>query len=416
MSRSEYPRRVVVTGMSAATALGFDLDEFWSRILAGESGISKVPFVDEDSPLPTKYAGVIDDEKLAAELQGLGINEQDRSDQLALIAATKALRHAGIPIEEAEPLDCDVIFGSGHGNVIFQDTAMEKFIAGGWKKVRPTTVLRVMFNRPANLISIRHRLTGTSFSVSAACATGSIAFGNAFNQIRFGMADRALAVCADAGLDLPCFTAWNRLGVLTKHPDPHTACRPFDRDRSGLVIGEGAAGFMLESLETAQQRGATIIAEIAGYGTSSDATHIVVPDADGQAVALKKALDSAQIEPADIGYVNAHGTATQLADIAEAASLQAALGEHGRKVPVSNTKAQLGHLMGATAGVEMVVTLLAVQRGEIPPCRNLDNPDPECPLNFVRDQPLKADIEYAVKNSFAFGGTNSVVVLKRFEL
>lgn len=415
MSHSDIPRRVVVTGMNVVTALGFDLEEFWNNILAGNSGITNVPFVPEDSPLPTKYAGVIDDAKLAAALQEHTINEPDRSDQLALLTATKTLQHAGFPVDGSAPIECDVIFGSGHGNLIFHDQAMEAFVKGGWRKLRPTTVVRAMFNRPANLISIRHKLTGTSFTVSAACATGSIAVGNAFNQVRFGLADRALAVCADAGLDPMSFSAWNRLGVLTKHPDPKTACRPFDSDRNGLVMGEGAAGFMLESLETARERGANILAEIAGYGTSSDASHIVVPNADGQVVALKKAMDSAQIEPSEIDYVNAHGTATKLADIAEAESLQAGLGAHGRKVPVSNTKAQLGHLMGATAGVELVVTLQAIQRGEIPPCRNLENPDPACPLNFVRDEPLKKEIKFAVKNSFAFGGTNSVVVLKKFE-
>lgn len=415
MSKSDLPRRVVVTGMNVVTALGFDLGEFWTNIISGESGISRVPFLPDDSPLPTQYAGCLDDTKLAAAVRGQQIEEPDRSDQLALLAATKTLQHAGYPVVDASPMECDVIFGSGHGNLIFHDSAMEAFVKGGWRKLRPTTVVRGMFNRPANLISIRHQLTGTSFTVSAACATGSIAFGNAFNQVRFGLADRALAVCADAGLDPMSFSAWNRLGVLTKHPDPRSACRPFDVDRSGLVMGEGAAGFMLESLETAQARGANVLAEIAGYGTSSDASHIVVPNAAGQVVALKKAMVSAGMEPSQIDYVNAHGTATKLADIAEAQSLLTGLGGHGLSVPVSNTKAQLGHLMGATAGVELAVTLLAMQHGEIPPCRNLENPDPECPLNFVRNEPLKKPINVAMKNSFAFGGTNSVVVLKKFE-
>lgn len=415
MSHSELPRRVVVTGMNIVTALGFDLDEFWNNILAGKSGISRVPFVPDDSPLPTKYAGCLDDDKLAVELEKLQIAEKDRADQIALLAATNALIDAGYPIDSPTPTECDVIFGSGHGNLIFHDQAMEAFLSGGWRKLRPTTVVRGMFNRPANLISIRHKLTGTSFSVSAACATGSIAFGSAFNQIRFGLADRALAVCADAGLDPMSFSAWNRLGVLAKHPDPAKACRPFDSERTGLVMGEGAAAFLLESLDSASDRGANILAEVAGYGTSSDATHIVVPNPAGQVVALKKAMESAGIQPSEIDYVNAHGTATRPADVAECESLQTGLGACGRTVPVSNTKAQLGHLMGATAGVELAVTLLAMQNGVIPPCRNLDNPDPECPLNFVRNEPLLKPINVAIKNSFAFGGTNSVVVLRRFE-
>ncbi len=414
MNQTDLPRRVVVTGMSAVTALGFELDEIWRNVVAGKSGISLVPFLPEDSPLPTKYAGCIDDGKLKNAVETSGIDDPDRGAQFALLAARGALEHAGFPVDGSSPMECDVILGTGHGNIIFHDTAMEAFVKGGWRKLRPTTVVRAMFNRPANLISIAYKLTGTSFTVSAACATGSIAFGTAFNHVRFGLVDRALAVCADAGIDPMSFSAWNRLGVLTKHPDPATACRPFDIDRSGLVMGEGAAGMMLESLDSAQRRGANIIAEVAGYGSSSDASHIVVPDPKGQVIAVQKALASARIEPSEIDYVNAHGTATPIADVVEAESLQGSLGDHGRRVPVSNTKAQFGHLMGATAGVELVITLLVLQKNEIPPCRNLDNPDPACRLNFVRNMPLKKEINFALKNSFAFGGANSVVVLKKF--
>jgi 3-oxoacyl-(acyl-carrier-protein) synthase len=199
--------------------------------------------------------------------------------------------------------------------------------------------------------------------------------------------------------------------VLSRNPDPLRACRPFDRDRDGLVIGEGGAAFVLETLESAQARGATILAEVLGTGLSSDAKHIVRPDSAGQARAVRKAMIMAGVSASDLDYVNAHGTATEIADLVEAATLQEVLGSEVGRIPVSNTKAQLGHLMGATAGVELAVTILAMQKGMLPACRNLDHPDPRCPLNFVRSEPLKRPVRIALKNSFAFGGTNCAVVL-----
>jgi 3-oxoacyl-(acyl-carrier-protein) synthase len=270
-----------------------------------------------------------------------------------------------------------------------------------------------MFNRPASVASIRHRLTGSSHVVSVACASAAVALGDAFHRVRFGLADGVVVAGADSGLDLMTFAAWNRLGVLSRNPDPVRASRPFDRQRDGLVMGEGAAGFVLESFESAERRGVPVRAEVAGYGATSDATHLVRPNAVTQAQAIRKALASASMSPEQIDYVNAHGTATVPADITETASLLEALGGHGRQVPVANSKGQLGHLMGAAAGIELVATILALQRQVIAPCRNLDDPDPGCPLNFVRHQPLAARVSCALKNCFAFGGTNSVVVLKQ---
>jgi 3-oxoacyl-[acyl-carrier-protein] synthase II len=270
-----------------------------------------------------------------------------------------------------------------------------------------------MFSRPASVVSIRYKLTGASFTVSAACATGAVALGEAFQRIRFGLVDGAVAACCDSGLDLYTFAAWNRLGVLSRIPEPELASRPFDRRRDGLVIGEGAAAFVLESLEAAERRGARVWAEIAGYGCASDATHIVRPDMDGQVRAMHAALHSAGMTVDDIDCVNAHGTATELADVVEAASLTKVLGSRTASVPVTTTKGQLGHLMGATAGVELVTSILTLHHGLLPPCRNLDDPDPRCALNFVREASQPAPVRVVLKNSFAFGGTNSAVILTR---
>jgi 3-oxoacyl-(acyl-carrier-protein) synthase len=409
------PRRVVITGMGVATALGFELEEFWQRLLSGESGIQRLTEYPDDDPLPTKIAGRIDAATLDAAMAAWDVQDPDRANQLGLVAVASALRHAGLPTDGNTPLPHDLMFGTGHGNSGFQNEAARVFYTQGYRKLRPTTVVRLMFNRPANVTSIRFNLTGGCFVVCSACATGSIALSEAFTRIRFGITDHAVAACADYGLDKATFGAWNRLGVLSRTPDPASACRPFDRDRNGLVMGEGAAAFVLETLESAQARGATILAEVLGTGMSSDASHIVKPDSAGQIRAVRTALEMAGTTPAHLDYVNAHGTATELADTVESTTLQEVLGDEVQRVPVSNTKAQLGHLMGATAGVELVVTVLAMQRGMLPCCRNLDHPDPRCPLNFVRGKPLATPVRVALKNSFAFGGTNCAVVLGRHD-
>jgi len=403
------PRRVVVTGMSVACALGFEVDEFWRNLLDGRCGISRLPGVPDDSPIPVKIAGCIPDDRLAAALARLKIDDEpDRSSRLGLYVAGRALEDAGLQ----GPREMDVILGTGHGNVAVSNEQTRVFYADGFRKLRPTTVLRVMFNRTANLVSIRHQLTGISYVVSCACATGAIAFSEAYHRIRFGLAESALAACCDTGLDVPTFAAWGRLGVLSKIPDPATASRPFDRDRQGLVMGEGGAAFVLEPLEAAKARGARILAEVGGVGGTSDGKHLVHPEVPQQVRAVRMALEAAGLAPNEIGYVNAHGTATEVADLVEAQTIREVFGAHADRVPVSNTKAQLGHLMGATAGVELVTTIQVLREGLIPPNRNLENPDPRCPLAFVRNEPLRVPVAAAVKNSFAFGGTNSAIVLR----
>lgn len=407
-------RRVVITGIGVGCALGFDPEEFWRRLLAGESGISKHPGVSEDSPLPVRIAGIIRDVDLSTALEGMNLSDPDRANQLALWAVGSALKDAGWPTDGSEELPHGIVFGTGHGNGAFSNEAMEGYIRGGYRKIRPTTVLRCMFNRPANIASIRFRLTGPSHVVSCACATGAVALGEAFRLIRFGVLEHVVAACADYGLDVPTFSAWNRLGVLSKNPDPERASRPFDKARDGLVMGEGAAGFVIESLDAALARGATIHAEICGFGSTSDASHIVQPAVEGQVRAMRIALGDAGLTPDAIGYINAHGTATELADVTEAQSVVEVFGEHLTGVGVSNSKAQLGHLMGATAGVEMVATVLGLKKGIFPACGNLDEPDPACPLPFIRGEPMRRPVTYALKNTFAFGGTNCVVVLGRW--
>src|SRR5262245_421621 len=406
------PRRVVITGIGVATGLGLELTALWRGLLDGQCGIRPLVVADKHAELPVRIAGQVDDDELSAGLARYDLSDPDRGSRMGLYVVGRALDDAGLPVDGKAPLPLDIIVGSGHGNVSFSNEATRPFLEQGYRRMRPTTVVRVMFNRPASVASIRYRLVGASFTVSAACATGSVAVGEAFHRIRFGLADGVVAACCDSGLDLYTFAAWNRLGVLSKIPEPERASRPFDRGRDGLVIGEGGAAFVLESLEAAERRGARIWAEVAGYGCSSDATHIVRPDTDGQVRAVRAALDSAGLAVEDIDCINAHGTATELADVVEAASLTEVLGPRVASVPVTSTKAQLGHLMGATAGVELATAILALNHGIVPPCRNLDDPDPRCGLNFVRGAPLRAPLRTVLKSSFAFGGTNSAVILR----
>jgi 3-oxoacyl-(acyl-carrier-protein) synthase len=409
------PRRVVITGVSVATGLGLELPALWRALLAGEHAIKPVSFAGKHPELRVKIAGQIDDGELEAGAARYGLNESDRSSLLGLYVVGRALEDAGLPVDGHAALPLDVIVGSAHGTVSSSNEATRTFLEEGYRRMRPTTVVRVMFSRPASVVSIRYKLVGASFTVSAACATGSVAVGEAFHRIRFGLTDGAVAACCDSGLDLYTFAAWNRLGVLSAIAEPERASRPFDRQRAGLVIGEGAAAFVLESLEAAERRGARIWAEVAGYGCTSDATHIVRPDAAGQVRAMRAALASAGLTADDIDCVNAHGTATELADVVEAASLTEVLGPRVVSVPVTSTKAQLGHLMGATAGVELATAVLALHHGVVPPCRNLDDPDPRCALDFVRGSPRRARPRVILKNSFAFGGTNSAVIIRRAE-
>lgn len=406
-------RRVAITGMAVATALGLEVDEVWDALLAGRYGLAVLPPALADLDLPARVAGRVGDAPLAAGVRRYRIEARDRGDQLALYVVGRALETAGWPVGGESPLALDVLVGTGHGPVSVGHEAARLYLQQGWRRLRPTTVVRAMFNRAANLASIRYRLTGASFTLSAACASGAVALGEAYHRVALGLSEGAVAACADTGLDPITFAAWNRLGVLSTVPDPEVACRPFDARRDGLVMGEGGAAFVLEPLDAAVERGAAVLAEVLGYGCTSDAHHIVRPDAAGQVRAVRAALDSAGLPPEAIDYVCAHGTATDLADVVEAASLREALGDHGRRVPVSNTKAQLGHLMGATAGVELALTVLALDRGLIPSCRNLDDPDPRCALSFVRGAALARPLRVALKNSFAFGGTNAAIILGR---
>jgi 3-oxoacyl-[acyl-carrier-protein] synthase II len=272
-----------------------------------------------------------------------------------------------------------------------------------------------MFNSLASNLSIHYRLTGTHHTVAAACASGAVAIGEAFQRIRHGDDDIVLAGGADAPICGSVLGGWANLRVLSRNPDPAKACRPFDAERDGLVLSEAAAMLVIEEYEHARLRGAPLFGEIIGYGSTSDASHLTAPDANGQSEAITRALASAGLRPEDVDYINAHGTSTRLNDQAETAAIKRALGEHSWRIPVSSSKSMLGHTMGASGALELVVTMMALRHGVLPPTINHERPDPDCDLDYVPNQARRQPLRVALKNSFAFGGQNAVIAVRKME-
>jgi len=291
----------------------------------------------------------------------------------------------------------------------------DAFYTRGWRKMHPLSVPRNMFNSLSSNLSIQYKLGGSHHTVAAACASGAVAIGEAFRRIRHGEDVVVLAGGADAPICGSVLAGWAQLRVLSQHPEPAQASRPFDKERDGLVLSEGAGMLVLEELEHARQRGAHCWGEIVGYGTSSDASHLTAPEGSGQCDAILRALRSAGLQPEDVDYVNAHGTSTKLNDETETRAIRAAFGDHAANLAVSANKSMLGHTMGASGALELVSTLLTLRDGTIPPTINYHNPDPACDLDYVPNHARHRSVRLAIKNSFAFGGENAVLVVKKTE-
>lgn len=384
--------------------------------MAGRTGIRRVQSLDLTGYKSTSGAEV-DSTRLAETLKAQSLSSWDRTADMAQIAAGQALRQAGL-ISDAGPagrLDCGTIFGTGVGCCHSLHEAYTGLAQKGLRGLRPTTVPRCMANATSAVVSMQYRLTGPNFVVVCACSSSTTAIGMAFRMVRSGYADMILCGGADAIFEPGTFGGWNNLGVMSQNPEPAKACRPFDKDRDGTVLGEGAAALLLESADSARARGARIRGEICGYGESSDADHITRPNVEGQMKAIRMALESAGLQPADIGFINAHGTATRANDSCESQSIRGVFGAAADNVPVSSNKSYFGHLLGASGAIETLVTLLGLEAGVMPASLNLDNPDPECALNLVRAEPVRPAKPVALKNSFGFGGDNAVLILRRWE-
>jgi 3-oxoacyl-[acyl-carrier-protein] synthase II len=414
LRRPQPERRVAVTGIGIVTPLGCDIEVFWNALQAGRSCISTISRLNT-SDFPVHIGGQVDDVKPTPFLPEQLIRRNDLCTNIGLLAGGLALESSGLGALSDQKRPISVMVGSAFGASQGLEDVYDAYFQHGWRKMHPLAVPRNMFNSLSSNLSIQYKLSGSHFTIAAACASGAVALGEAFRRIRYGEDTIVLAGGADAPICGSVLGGWSNLRVLSRNPDPTCACRPFDSERDGLVISEAAAMLVLEDLEHAQMRGAHIHGEIVGYGATSDASHLTAPDYVGQSHAIARALLSAGLAPEDVDYVNAHGTSTKLNDEAESRALRLALGAHADRVMVGANKSMLGHTMGASGALELVSTLLSLRDGIIPPTINYKTPDPLCNLDYVPNQARRHNIRVAIKNSFAFGGDNAVLVVRQPE-
>ena len=410
-------RRVVITGMGVLAAPGNTVEEFFSHLLEGRSGSRAIQNIEPALRERLKC-------RIAAEVCGYDpgkhftekeLDQLDRFSQFALVAARQALEDAGWKefTPEQQPR-VGVCIGTAYGGTESLDTQYYSLYAKNASRLPPLVIPRLMYNAATCQISMRFQARGPCLTPTTACSSSTHALGEAYRMIQNGQAEVMLAGGSDAPITYGVIRCWEAMRVLAPaNSDPARACRPFSRDRQGIVIGEGAAVFVLEEYEAARRRGARIQAELAGYGANSDASHITQPSVAGPAQAMRLALEDARMNPEEIDYVNAHGTATRVNDVVETKALKEVFGAHARKLPVSSTKSMHGHVMGASGAIELVAAVEALRRGVIPPTANYTTPDPECDLDYVPNQARETPLRAALSNSFAFGGLNAVLVLKK---
>ena len=400
--------RVVITGMGVITALGKDLETFWGNLTAGQSGVSLIESFDV-SEYPTRIAASVKDFNVEQYVDKKEGRRMDRFVQFAVAASLMALKDAKLNVrEDADPERVGVSVGSGIGGLSTWEEQHRTLLEKGPKRVSPFFIPMMIANMASGQISMTTGAKGPNSTAVTACATGTHSIGDSFKMIQRGDADVMICGGAEATITPIGVAGFCALRAMsTRNDEPHQASRPFDVDRDGFVMGEGAGVLILESLEHALKRGARIYGEVIGYGMSGDAYHMTDP--------MAKAIKDAGIAPEAIDYINAHGTSTPVGDKSETSAIKKALGEHAYKVAVSSTKSMTGHLLGAAGGVEAVICGLTLTNGVIPPTINLDHPDPECDLDYVPNQARQANVKVAMSNSFGFGGHNATIILKRYE-
>ncbi len=409
-------RRVVVTGMGILCPTGNTVDEAWQNAAAGKTGIRTIQRFDT-SHLENHFGGEVKDFDPEALLGKREVRRTDRVTQMALYVAKQAVEDAGLEVNDENRYDIACVVGSGIGGITSIFESVRAFLEKGPKFVSPLMVPMMLPDAPSSKISMAYGLRGPNFAISTACATGNNCIGEATEMIRRGQVTTALAGSSEAGLVDVAIASFNNMTAISRRNDePERASRPFDVDRDGFVVGEGAAMLILEELEHAKARGAHIYAEVVGYGHTSDAYHVTAPleTGEGAAEAILRALADAELHAADIDYINAHGTSTPLNDKSETLALKVALGEQAYEVPISSTKSVTGHLMGAAGSVEAVFSIMAMNNNFIPPTVNLDNPDPECDLNYTPKVGVARDIDHVMSNSFGFGGHNAVLIFSKY--
>ena len=399
-------RRVAVTGLGTICALGHNTLESWQAMRAGRSAIRRMELVDPPS-LRFQNAAEVKDFDPNKHFTEERCTVLDRFSQFALVAAREAIRDSGLKLDAALGERTAVVTGSCTGGQSSEDIQFAELYGAKTNRVHPLTILRTMANAGASHISMEFGITGPAFTVSTACSSANHAIGEAFCMVRDGRAELAVAGGSEAPFSLGMLKAWEAMRVVA--PD---TCRPFSKDRQGMILGEGAAMLVLEPLEAARARGARVYGEIAGFGMSADAYHLSRPSAEGAARAMRAALADGAIAPEQVGYINAHGTGTPQNDATETQAIRSVFGKHADRLAVSSTKSMHGHALGAAGALEAVATLLALRERFLPPTANFTTPDPECDLDVVPNQGRAAQVECALSNSFAFGGLNAVLAFR----
>ncbi len=405
-------RRVVVTGMGILSTIGQDIPSFWQAAISGQSGIKPLSSIDVTS-YPTRIGGEI----------GPLNNEQlphikkrqryTRVSQYALYCTEQALQQA--KLESACRQSAGVFIGTGWGGTPEIESAFQGFFEKGWKKIPPLTVIKGMPNSIANHVAMLYDIQGPNMTLSNACISSAEAIGLAFESIQNGKINTAICGGSESLLWESVLAAWCRLKVMsTKNDHPQKSCRPFDANRDGMVIADGAGILIIEELEQAKARGANIIAEIIGFGQSCDAHHITAPKSEGQVAAIEVALSQAKLSPNDIQYINAHGTSTKLNDLTETQTIKKVFGSQAYNIPITAQKSMTGHAIGASGVLEIIATSLAIKHGILPPTINLDTPDEFCDLDYIPHEARHKQVDIALSNHFAFGGANAALVLKRY--
>jgi 3-oxoacyl-[acyl-carrier-protein] synthase II len=417
MPRYASPRRVAITGVGLVSPLGIGNAENWDALLAGKSGVGPITRFDA-SRLSCRIAAEVKGFDPSLFIEKKEIKKMDTFIHYAMGAAHFAMEDSGFQVTEENAPRVAVVVGSGIGGLPLIEETQTRFVQSGGnpKVISPFFITGLIVNEAAGNISIKYGMKGPNLATVTACTTGAHAVGEAYRKIQYGEADAAIAGGTESVVTPLAVGGFAVMRALsTRNDDPSHASRPWDRERDGFVIGEGAGLVFLEELESAKKRGAKIYAELVGYGLSGDAFHIAAPSADGDGPArvMKNALEDAQLTPDAIDYVNAHGTSTPAGDLAETIALKMVFGDHAKKLAVSSTKSMTGHLLGAAGGLETAICALAVRDQVMPPTINYVNPDPQCDLDYVPNEARRGPIRYALSNSFGFGGTNGCLILKK---
>jgi 3-oxoacyl-[acyl-carrier-protein] synthase II len=410
-------RRVVVTGMGLLTALGNDLKTSWESLLQGRSGVRRITKFDP-SEFPTRIAAELDGFEVEKYIDKKEIRRQDPFTHYAIAATAMAVEDSGVDFSAEDPDRVGVIIGSGIGGIGTHEIQTTKFIEGGPTRISPFYIPMMIPDIASGIVSMRYNAKGPNYCTVSACASSAHAIGDAFRLIKHGDAELMIAGGTEAAvtpMSMGGFAAMKAMS--TRNEEPERASRPFDAERDGFVLGEGAGMVILEELEHAIARGARIYAEVSGVGMTGDAYHITAPapGGEGAARAMRRALNEAGLTPEDVDYINAHGTSTPFNDKFETEAIKTVFGEHARRLMVSSTKSMTGHLLGGAGGAEFVITSMAIAESKVPPTINYENPDPDCDLDYVANTTREAPVRAALTNSFGFGGHNAVLAIKRYE-